>query len=330
MPLATSGRTAAHVHRRSLVLGAGAALVTISTAAHGRSRVTVPDAAIVGPDSKLKVVHAGGRWMEGPVWDRRLGRLVCSDVKSNIILAIAAGGNATLLRNPSNNANGNGFDRSGRLISCEHLTRRVVRQEPDGRITVLADRHDGKRLNSPNDLAVAKDGAIWFTDPVFGITVPDEGLPAEPEQRGRFVYRLDPTGALTIVSDSFDQPNGIVFSPDGRTLYVSDTGAALNGEGPREIRAFDVVDGVRLTRERRFARLDHGIPDGLTIDAAGRLYAATADGAAIWSPAGEPLGLIATPVTCGNLAFGGRDGRTLFLCAGERIFSIDTNARGWA
>ncbi|MBB4155737.1 sugar lactone lactonase YvrE [Sphingomonas jinjuensis] len=155
------------------------------------------------------------------------------------------------------------------------------------------------------------------------------GLPAEPEQRGRFVLRIDPAGALGVVADGFDQPNGIVFSPDGRTLYVSDTGGALNPEGPREIRAFDVIDGVRLARERHFATLDHGIPDGLTVDNERRVYAATADGAAIWSPAGEPLGIIPTPVTCGNLAFGGRDGRTLFLCATDRVFAIDTMARGW-
>ncbi len=285
---------------------------------------------IAGPDARLTIVHSGGRWMEGPAWDRRAGRLVCSDVKANRILSIVPGRAASPLRDPSNNANGNAFDREGRLVSCEHLTRRVVRQEKDGRITILAERHQGRRLNAPNDLAVAADGAIWFTDPIFGITVPDEGLPAEPEQRGRFVYRIDPSGALGVVADGFDQPNGIAFAPDGRTLYVSDTGGALNAEGPREIRAFDVVDGVRLARERRFAKLDHGIPDGLTVDAQGRVYAATADGAAIWSPAGEPLGIISTPVTCGNLAFGGRDGRTLFLCASDRVFAIETEAKGWA
>lgn len=286
-------------------------------------------AAIVDPDAALHTVHAGGRWVEGPAWDRRRGALVFSDVKRNAMLRIESGGRPAVWRDPSNNANGNAFDREGRLVTCEHLTRRVVRQEADGRMTVLADRFEGRALNSPNDAIVAADGAIWFTDPVFGITVPDEGLRAEPEQRGRFVFRIDPSGTLAVASDGFDQPNGLVFSPDGRTLYVSETGAALNPEGPREIHAFDVIDGRRLARQRVFARLDQGIADGLTVDHDGRLYAATAQGAAVWTPGGERLGTIATPATCGNLAFGGADGRRLFLCATDMVHAIDLKTKGW-
>ncbi len=326
MPPILSTTVARGGSRRSMILGAGAMLALAASPAWAGLLAD----KILGPDARLTTVYSGGRWMEGPAWDRRAGRLVCSDVKSNMILSIAPGQAPVPLRDPSNNANGNAFDREGRLVSCEHLTRRVVRQEKDGRVTVLADRHQGRRLNAPNDLVVAADGAIWFTDPVFGITIADEGLPAEPEQHGRFVYRIDPVGGLSVVADGFDQPNGIVFAPDGRTLYVTDTGGALNAEGPREIRAFDVVDGVRLVRERRFAKIDHGIPDGLTVDTQGRVYAATANGATIWSPAGEPVGVIPTPVTCGNLEFGGRDGRTLFLCATDRVFAIDTQAKGWA
>lgn len=323
MPVTKFGYAGSMFDRRTMLVGTACSAIA-STVKARSLRSTVVD-----PAAKLTLVHGGGRWLEGPVWDRRVGRLVCSDVKSNRILSIGPSGRGIVLRDPSNNANGNGFDREGRLVSCEHRTRQVVRQERDGRITVLADRYANKRLNSPNDLAVAADGAIWFTDPVFGITVPDEGLPAEPEQRGRFVYRLDPGGRLDVVSDAFDQPNGIVFSPDERTLYISETGAALNPEGRREILAFDVIDGKRLERGRRFARLGHGIPDGLTVDVEGRVYAATADGAAVWSPTGEPLGIIPAPLTCGNLAFGGQDGRTLFLCATDRIFSIETRTKGW-
>ncbi len=327
MQIISSRSDACGFDRRSVIAGAAAAIGAVACPVPARA----VRAGIVDPGARLATILSGGRWMEGPAWDRRLGRLVCSDVKGNVILAIAPGGGDPIrLRDPANNANGNAFDREGRLVSCEHLTRRVVRQEKDGRITVLAATHAGRRLNSPNDLAIAADGSIWFTDPIFGITQPDEGLPAEPEQAGRCVYRIDPGGSLGIVTDALDQPNGIAFSPDGRTLYVSDAGAALNGEGPRAIHAFDVVDGRRLARGRRFARLDHGIPDGLAVDTAGRVYAATADGAAIWSVGGEPLATIPTPVTCGNLAFGGRDGRTLFLCAGDRVFSIRTTARGWA
>lgn len=316
--------------RRTLLCGVGAvtALTAWPSAARG---IVVGEAMrdVVSPDATLDTIYEGGRWLEGPAWDRRHGALVFSDVKANRILRAEAGRRPMPWRDPSNNANGNVFDREGRLVTCEHLGRRVVRQEHDGRMTVLADRFGGRRLNSPNDLAVARDGAIWFTDPVFGITVPEEGERAEPEQPGRFVYRIDPGGAVTMVSDAFDQPNGIAFSPDGRTLYVSETGAGLNPEGPREIIAFDVVDGVRLAGRRRFARLDSGIPDGLAVDAGGRLYAATAQGAAVWSPQGEHLGHIATPATCGNIVFGGPDGRRLFLCATDKVHAIDLKVTGW-
>ncbi|MDX7952677.1 SMP-30/gluconolactonase/LRE family protein [Lichenihabitans sp. Uapishka_5] len=205
----------------------------------------------------------------------------------------------------------------------------MVRQEPDGGLTVLADRFNGKRLNSPNDLVVARDGAIWFTDPTYGLVQPEEGRQAAPELPGRYVFRLDPGGGLAVVADGFAQPNGLAFSPDERVLYVSDTGGALNPEGTREIRAF-AVDGGRLTGERLFARLPSGVPDGLKTDADGRLYAATDQGARVWAQDGTPLGLIATPATCGNLAFGGPDGRRLYLCNGSSIHSIPLKVRGAA
>lgn len=321
------------VSRRTMMGGLLAtSLVQPLRAAEGPGTAIRGDAmaAIVASDATLETVHTGGRWLEGPAWDRRRGALVFSDVKRNMILRLERGISRPVpWRDPSNNANGNAFDREGRLVTCEHLTRRVVRQEADGRMTVLADRFEGRRLNSPNDVVVADDGAIWFTDPVFGITVPDEGQRAEPEQRGRFVYRIDPGGTLALAADGFDQPNGLVFSPDGRTLYVSETGAALNPEGPREIHAFDVIDGRRLARRRVFARLESGLADGLTVDADGRLYAATEGGGTVWTAAGERLGTIPTPATCGNLTFGGADGRRLFLCATDTLHAIDLKTKGW-
>lgn len=290
-------------------------------------------AGLVDPAAVARIVYASGRWCEGPVWSPADGGLVFSDVRADRLICLRADRSAEVLRDPSNNGNGNALDRQGRLLSCEHRGRALVRREAGGRWTVLADRHEGRRLNSPNDVAVSADGAIWFTDPVFGITQPDEGLQAEPEQRARNVFRLGADGRLTVASDSFDQPNGIAFSPDFRTLYVSEAGAALDPDGGgREIRAFDVADDGRLRRERVFARLGTGVPDGLKTDETGCVHAATADGIRIWSAAGEAVGAIRTASVCGNLAFGGADGRTLFICNGANVLALPMRVRGaaWA
>ena len=287
--------------------------------------------AVVAPGAKLVTFYDRGRWCEGPVWSRALASLVFSDVRANRIARLDATGEVTPWRDPSGYANGNAFDRQGRLITCEHLGRRVVRQEGDGRLTVLADGFEGKPLNAPNDVVVASDGGIWFTDPTFGLELPEEGRQAVPQQRGRFVFRIDPAGSLEVMADTFEEPNGLAFSADETILYVSETSAALNPEGKREIRAFDVVGGRRLTGERLFARVPSGIPDGLKVDADGRVYAATDAGVRIWSRDGAPVGLIATPGTCGNLAFGGADGHRLFLCNGTHIHGISVKVQeaGW-
>lgn len=284
-------------------------------------------AGIVPPGAQVAEAFAGGKWCEGPAWDRRRGVLVFSDVRADRILTLAGDGTAATLRDPSNYANGNAFDREGRLVSCEHLGRRVARQERDGRITVLADRHLGRPLNSPNDVVVARDGSIWFTDPTFGLQQPEEGRMADSEQAGRFVFRIAPDGALAVAADGFEQPNGLAFSPDERVLYVSDTSGASRPEGKREVRAFDVRDG-RLSNERLFATVPSGVPDGLKTDERGRLYGATDRGATVWDVDGTLLGHIATPATCGNLAFGGPDGRRLYLCNGSAIHRIDLHTRG--
>lgn len=317
-----------HMDRRTLLIGASAIAGFAAAPALAAGQRGIE--GVVGDGARLRRVFSGGRWCEGPVWDRRTSSLVFSDVRSNLLLRLGENGDATPIRAPSNFSNGNGFDREGRLVTCEHLTRRIVRQEFDGRLTVLADQYRGRRLNAPNDLAVAPDGAVWFTDPTFGLTQPEEGRTAPSEQPGRFVFRLDPDGSLAVVADGFEQPNGIVFSPDRRTLYVSDTSGGDGHEGRREVRAFDVVGGRRLARERVFATVASGVPDGLTVDAAGRLFAATDQGATVWDRTGALLGHIAAPTTCGNLAFGERDGRRLFLCAGECIYAIDLETRGAA
>lgn len=315
---------------RRAVLGAGVGLgLSLGLGSAPAATRGVP--GVTADGARLVTLHRDGRWCEGPAWDRATATLVFSDVRADRLLRLAQDGQAGILRDPSGFSNGNAFDSEGRLLTCEQLGRRVVRQERDGRLTVLADRYRGRRLNSPNDLVVARDGAVWFTDPTFGLMQPEEGRMAEPEQPGRYVFRLDPSGRLDVAADTFEQPNGIAFSPDGARLYVSDTSAAEDHEGTREIRAFDVVDG-RLRRERFFASVPSGTPDGLATDAAGRLFAATDRGAGVWDRDGTPLGVVPTPVTCANLAFGGPDGRWLYLCAGTSVHRIETLTRGaeWA
>ena len=284
--------------------------------------------AVVAAGARLVTLYDHGRWCEGPVWSRTLASLIFSDVRANRIERLEPAGDVSSWRDPSGYANGNALDRHGRLVTCEHLGRRVVRQESDGRLTVLADRFEGRPLNAPNDVVVASDGGIWFTDPTFGLELPEEGRQSIPQQRGRFVFRIDPAGSLEVVADGFEEPNGLAFSPDEAVLYVSDTSAALNPEGKREIRAFDVVGGRRLKGERLFASVPSGVPDGLKVDVDGRVYAATDAGARIWSPDGTPVGLIATPGTCGNLAFGGANGRRLHLCNGTHVHGIDLKVQG--
>ncbi|WP_232631160.1 SMP-30/gluconolactonase/LRE family protein [Methylobacterium sp. Leaf118] len=284
-------------------------------------------ASVLAPGARVETLYGEGAWCEGPVWVPALNSLVFSDVRRNRMLRLPEGGRPEVFRAPSANANGNTLDREGRLVTCEHRTGQVVRREGDGRLTVLAERFEGRRLNSPNDVVVARDGAVWFTDPTFGIVSAEEGEPRPSEQAGSFVYRCDPDGGLAIVTRAFRQPNGLAFSPDERRLYVSEAGAALDATVPREIRAFDVADG-RLTGERVFARIESGVPDGIRVDTEGRVYCGAGEGVRIWNPDGAFLGLIPTEGPCANIAFGGPDGRRLYICAGPRVLAVETRMRG--
>jgi gluconolactonase len=214
-------------------------------------------------------------------------------------------------------------------VSCEHGGRRVIRTEIDGTITTLADRHQGKKLNSPNDVVVKSDGSVWFSDPSYGILSDYEGYKADEEQTSRNVYRLDPTtGELTVVVDDFLQPNGLCFSPDETLLYVADSGASHKPDAPRHIRVFDVTEDKRLTNGRVFAHIDKGIPDGMRTDVDGNLWSSAADGVHCFHPDGTLLGKILVPQAVANLTFGGPRKNRLFITASTSLYAIYTATRG--
>ncbi len=273
-------------------------------------------------------LHTGSRWAEGPVWFGDARCLLWSDIPNNRILRWdEATGGVSVFRDPSHYANGNTRDRQGRLITCEHGARRVTRTEYDGSITVLADRFEGRRLNSPNDVVVRRDGSIWFTDPEFGILSYYEGAIAAPELPTN-VYRLDPaTGVLTIVAGDIARPNGICFSPDERTAYIVECGVM-----PRRILAYDVV-GATLTGRRVLLDAEKGTPDGFRCDIDGNLWAGWGmgeglDGVMVFAPDGTPIGRIALPERCANLCFGGRHRNRLFMASSQSLYALYVGTQG--
>lgn len=299
-----------------------------------------PDADVVSLDKSfdrfrvlggIDRLYTGCRWAEGPVWFGDSRTLLWSDIPNNRILRWEEEtGAVSIFRKPSDNSNGNTRDRQGRLVTCEHRTRRVTRTEYDGSITVLADRYDGKRLNSPNDVVVARDGAVWFTDPPFGILGYYEGEKAD-EELPQCVYRLDPSGKLSVVADDIPGPNGLAFSPDEQTIYIVASRAS-----PREILAFDVI-GTRLTNRRTLIDAGPGgTPDGFRVDIEGNLWCgwgmgtAALDGVRVFSPRGQPLGHIHLPERCANVAFGGRHRNRLFMAASRSLYALYVNTQGVA
>lgn len=277
---------------------------------------------IVG-SAALEELYSDCRWAEGPVWFADLNCLIWSDIPNQRMLRWAPDGGVSIFRSPSNFVNGNTRDRQGRLVSCEHGGRRVIRTEIDGTITVLADRYQGKRLNSPNDVVVRSDGSLWFTDPTYGIKSDYEGYRAEPEQDTRNVYRLDPvSGDLDATVTDFGQPNGLAFSPDETKLYVADSASSHDVSAPRHIRVFDVVDGKRLAKGKIFCSLDNGLPDGFRVDVQGNVWTSAGDGVHCFSPKGELLGKILVPQTVANVTFGGPRKNRLFITATKSLYSV--------
>ena len=237
-------------------------------------------------------------------------------------------GSVSVFRMPANNANGNTRDGQGRLITCEHLGRCVTRTEHDGSVTVLADRYEGKRLNSPNDVVVTSDGAVWFTDPTYGIDMDYEGARAESEIGGSYVYRLDPrSGALKAVATDFVKPNGLAFSPDETMLYVADTGATHVDDGPRHIRRFS-VSGDHLSDGAVLAQCGAGLFDGFRLDMAGNIWTSAGDGVHCIAPDGVLLGKIKVPEVVANVCFGGPRRNRLYICATTSLYATFVNASG--
>jgi gluconolactonase len=298
-----------------------------------------PDAAIEVLDPAFKRYRIGSasierlatgcRWSEGPVWLGDARTLVWSDIPNNRMLRWdEETGAVSLFRQPSNYSNGNTRDRQGRLVTCEHGLRRVTRTEPDGSITVLAESFQGKRLNSPNDVVVKSDGSIWFTDPPFGILSHYEGHQADPELPTN-VYRIDATsGAITVVAEGINKPNGLAFSRDERLLYIVECGVR-----PSFIHAYDVVEGTRLGASRVLIDAGLGHPDGFRVDLDGNLWCgwggnADLDGVRVFSGAGEPIGHIHLPERCANVCFGGVKRNRLFMAASHGLYALYVNTQG--
>jgi len=284
-------------------------------------------------NAAIERVATGFRWAEGPVYFRDGGYLLWSDIPNNRMMRwLEEDGHVSVFRSPSNYSNGNTRDRDGRLVTCEHDTRRVTRTEHDGRVTVLMDNYRGKKLNAPNDVVVASDGAIWFTDPGYGIDGEYEGHAATRELPA-CVYRLDPkTGEAAVIADDFVRPNGLAFSPDEKLLYIVDSGVTHGG--PAHIRVFE-VQGTSLKKGRIFAEdFLPGFTDGMRIDAKGNVWCSMGwadpreDGVRCYNPAGALIGKVHLPDTCANLCFGGKKRNRLFMAASTSIYSLYVDIQG--
>jgi gluconolactonase len=279
----------------------------------------------IGGDAYLEELHSGCRWTEGPAYFPAGRYLVWSDIPNDRMLRFdETTGAVGVFRSPAGHTNGHTVDRQGRLVSCEQGNRRVTRTEPDGSITVLADRYDGKRLNSPNDVVEHSDGSIWFTDPSYGIDTDYEGNRAESEIGACHVYRIDPaTGEVRIVADDFLRPNGLAFSLDERQLYIVDTRR-------KHLRRFDVADGGTLSGGEVFGECDAGSFDGVRLDTAGRVWVAAHDGLHCFDPDGTLIGKLRVPQIVSNLTFGSVKRNHLFITATTSVYTIRVNINGAA
>jgi len=305
-----------------------AAGLVVAMATGGAARAAEPAARVEILDDAFKQVADAAaevrqiatdlQFTEGPTWYAAGSCLLFSDIPANRIYKWSEKGGLTVWREPSHNANGHTTDCQGRLVSCEHGSRRVTRTAKDGQVTVLCSTYKGKRLNSPNDVAVKSDGTIWFTDPPYGLKR------EEQEQPACYVFRLD-AGAKepVVVASDFTRPNGIAFSPDERWVYVA------NSDGKAaHVRRFRVTADNALADGRVFCTIRPGGPDGIRCDAGGRLYVSAGDGVQVFSPAGKLIGKVRTPQGAANCAFGGPDGRTFFITARKSVWAVRLKVSG--
>ncbi len=276
----------------------------------------------------LKLLAEGLAFAEGVCWVPRLNKVIVSDIPNDRIVSWSESEGFGIYREPSGRSNGNTVDREGRVISCLTKGRTVVRGEDDGTMTTLAESYGDGKLTSPNDVAVKSDGSIWFTDPDYGFLDPTVGHADSLEQDRNRVYRIDPdTLEVTMVSEDFDKPNGITFSPDESVLYVGDTGRTHGEFRAHNLMAFDVA-GKTLENPRVFAEVDPGVPDGFRADVDGNIWVSAGDGVQVFNPNGDLLGKIRTPEVAANLSFGMSDNQTLFIGATSSIWSIELNIAG--
>ena len=278
---------------------------------------------------RVERLWTGARWTEGPAWFAAGRYLVFSDIPNNRMMRFdECDGHVSVFRQPSNNSNGNTTDKQGRLVTCEHKTRRVTRTEFDGSVTIIAEHFDGKRFNSPNDVVVKSDGSIWFTDPSYGIMTDYEGDKAESEIGKCNVYRVDgQTGDITIVADDFEKPNGLAFSPDESLLYIADTGVSHKNGGPKHIRRFKVND-KRLTGGEVFAECTNGLFDGFRLDTDGRIWSSAGDGVHCYLPDGTLIGKVLIPELVANVCWGGPKLNRLFICGTTSLYSVILSVNG--
>lgn len=281
------------------------------------------------PAARLEQLWTGGRWTEGPSYFAHGNYVVWSDIPNDRMLQYVDGLGVRVFRHPSHNSNGNTCDREGRLITCEHGTRRVTRTEVDGSITILADSYQGKRLNSPNDVVVKSDGSIWFTDPPYGILSDYEGHKAESDLGRCSVFRIDPrSGALEVATDDFVRPNGLAFSPNERLLYISDSAYSHDPAGHRHIRVYDVTQDNRLVNGRIFVEISVGLADGIRLDVDGNLWSSAGDGVHCFDRQGKLLGKVHVPEIVSNLEFGGPKRNRLFITATSSLYAVYVGQNG--